>query len=106
MQAKTQSKELILSKAELLKRRHDHADTATSDWANQFKTGVLDVELHRAAGIGVPPSLDECHVVRVQYAGTTRNFESRKDETLFSTWDSMGNFIGHYFSPAFTSLMR
>lgn len=106
MQSIQKSQVRPLTQAELIQRRHDHHDTGSADWATQFTSGVLDVHLMLDAGFHVDEGLMDCHTVHVKYAGTTRNFATKKVETLFAVHDSNGNFIGHYFSGAFKALMH
>ncbi|CAN7646948.1 hypothetical protein LJR129_005032 [Acidovorax sp. LjRoot129] len=95
----------LLSRADLEKRFHDHPNSSSHDLANQFKTGVLDVQLLLDAGLQVPDVLGECSVVGVRFSASTMNFSSRRRESVFSVYDAHGNHLGHYLSSAFKALM-
>ena len=95
-----------LTTKELVSRFHSHEDVHLSTVAPQFNTGVIDVELLKSAGLYVPDSLLECHVVGVKYAATTRNMLSGKPEAVFDARDSFGKYIGTYFANCFVSLKR
>jgi hypothetical protein len=87
-------------------RMHSHTNVRNSAKANLFKTGILDIELLQEAGMSVPESILECHVVQIEYAGETRNFATRKVDMLFKVFDSRGEFQGHYFCNAFKAFMK
>ncbi len=70
----------------------------------QLKTGVLDVNLLKEAGLTVNPILNECHVVAVSYSGQTMNFSTKKQEVLFHAKAVNGAYLGTYFSNAFKAL--
>ena len=96
----------VLTTKELVSRCHSHQDVHLSSVAPQFNTGVIDVELLKAAGLYVPDSLLECQVVGVKYAATTRNLLSGRSEAVFDVQDSFGKYIGTYFANCFLTLKR
>ena len=95
-----------LTEKALKQRMHSHPNVGSSAKANMFKTGILDVELLREAGLYVSDSLLDCHVVQVEFAGETRNFATHSNDVLFKVYDSRREFLGHYFSQAFKALMK
>ena len=96
----------VLTKKELVSRFNSHDDAHLSTVATQVNTGVIDVELLKAAGMYVPDTLLECQVVGVKYAATTRNLLSGRSEAVFDVQDSFGKYIGTYFANCFVSLKR
>ncbi|AVO43480.1 hypothetical protein [Simplicispira suum] len=70
----------------------------------QLKTGVLDVNLLKEAGLCVQPILNECRVVAVSYSGQTMNFSTKQREVLFHAKAVNGAYLGTYFANAFKAL--
>ena len=95
-----------LTEQTLKQRMHSHPNVGVHAKENTFKTGILDVELLLEAGMYVPDSLLECHVVQVEYAAQTRNFATRSNDILFKVYDSHREFQGRYFSSSFKALMK
>lgn len=102
----TNEQPVLISIGVLRQRVHIHSDVATQEAASRFKTGVLDVELLKAALYSVPSCLDECSVVSISYAGSTMSNLTHKREGVFNAFDARGEHIGTYFSSAFKSFAR
>jgi len=97
---------VALSTAELRKRAHVHSAIDTHERAMCLRTGVLDVDLLKAAHLSVPSSLEDCAVVGVAYAARTLSNLTQRTEAVFHVFDVSGELIGSYFSSAFKSFAR
>lgn len=90
----------IISKEKLINRMHSHQHVENAELAAKFKTGVLDLELLRDAGL-CTDQCAECAVVSVKFNAITFNFIVKRKESVFDAHDSSGNYIGSYFASAF-----
>ncbi len=93
----------LIDNQTLVKRMHRHQHLENAALAEKLKTGVLDLELMRDAGLCTDACAD-CAVVSVRFSAITFNRLTKTKEPVFDVHNSSGNYIGSYFASAFKSL--